>query len=66
MTVKPASNGGVPMTRSTSAAVTKVEQGSTTPNIVLQAFAAEEGASVQFDGTGPDAPSAKARSRICP
>ena len=37
---------------STSAAVTKVEQGSTTPNIVLQTFGARQGASIQFDGTG--------------
>jgi hypothetical protein len=37
---------------STSAAVAKVEQGSTTANIVLQTFAAKQGASIQFDGTG--------------
>jgi hypothetical protein len=35
-----------------SDAVTKVEQGSTTPNIVLQTSAAKQGASVQFHGTG--------------
>jgi hypothetical protein len=40
------------MAGSPSAAVTKVEQGSTTTNIVLQTFAAKQGASIQFDGMG--------------
>ncbi len=37
---------------STSSAVVKVEQGQTTPNIALVTFAAQQGATVQFQGGG--------------
>lgn len=40
------------LARSTSAAVTKLAQGSTTPNIVLLTFAAAEGASITVLGDG--------------